>query len=165
MVVIEALDPLTLPSMRFEDRKKFPEVACVYFVYDANGVLQYIGRTGRLRRRWSKHHREQWAERIAWLETGAAEDQIGIEEALIQRFRPPQNGKVYIPGRIASDNQAVTINLNVAVPPGVRDELIRLAAADYRPLSNFARRAIERVTGRSLSDILTEACRPPAPHD
>lgn len=164
MVVIEAVDPAALPSMPLSERKRFPEVACVYFVYDTDGVLQYIGRTGRLRRRWLSHHREEWADRVAWLETGAAEDQIGIEEALIQHFRPLQNGKAYIPGRIASDNQTVSVNLNVAVPPAVRERLTVMAAADYRSLSNFARRLVEEAAGRPISDILTDAAeRKPAP--
>jgi hypothetical protein len=163
MVVIDAVDPARLPSMPLSERKQFPEIACVYFVLDADGGLQHIGRTGRLRRRWLSHPSARWADRVAWLETGAAEDQIGIEEALIQRFRPPQNGKAYIPGTMASDHSTVTVSLNVAVASQVRDRLTMLAVADYRSLSNFVRQVIERETGRSLQDILTAAVEPPAP--
>ena len=86
-----------LPSVSLEDRSQLPEASSIYFAIDSNNVIQYIGRTTNLNKRWAstRHHRYQELNnksgvRIAYLKTD--DDLLDeIEEALIKHFEPPLN--------------------------------------------------------------------------
>lgn len=71
---IEAVNPLTLPSLSLQERRSLPECAAVYFVLNSSDEILYIGGTVNLAQRWLAHHR--WYQlvemgddiRLAWLE-------------------------------------------------------------------------------------------------
>lgn len=83
-----------LPSVALEDKKHLPEVSCTYFAIDTQGVIQYIGQTKNLNRRWMSHHKRTHLSgggiKIAYLDcpTELLEE---IERALIDWFKPPLN--------------------------------------------------------------------------
>jgi hypothetical protein len=86
----------SLPFVAIEDRRELPVNSCVYFAIDSQNVIQYIGQTINLRRRWGSHHHrlaleEQGKIRIAYLEISDTTLLASIEEALIQHFLPPLN--------------------------------------------------------------------------
>lgn len=93
MVNPESLDLSALPSMPLSDRKQLPNVSCIYFAM-SSGVVQYIGRSVNLQRRWSHHHQTKRLEQeanIAWLEISNPALLPQIEAALIRWFEPPLN--------------------------------------------------------------------------
>jgi excisionase family DNA binding protein len=92
-----AIDPLTLPSVPFAERRLLPEIAAVYFALDAEGAVLYVGQTTRLRSRWATHHRLPQLQavagvRLAWCTVDKPDQLLAIEEALIATFAPPLNG-------------------------------------------------------------------------
>ena len=63
---------LALPSMPFEERRRLPKCAAIYFVLNAASTVLYVGQSINLAVRWAAHHRaakltERQATRIAWL--------------------------------------------------------------------------------------------------
>jgi len=84
-----------LPSVPLEDRSRFPQTPCIYFAIDSQGVIQYIGKSINLRKKWSLHSRRRPLERmggvrIAYLQC-SLELLEGRETWLIDWFRPPLN--------------------------------------------------------------------------
>lgn len=100
-----------LPAIDLVKKEELPEVSCIYFAIDSEGVIQYIGRTINLNTRWKSHHRYQQLSalsgvRIAYLET--AEDLLDeVEEALIEHFDPVLNGT-----RNKADKKQITVRVN-----------------------------------------------------
>ncbi len=93
MIEIKSIQPQSLPYISLSSRKSLPEVPGIYFVITKPDVIQYIGRTSNLRKRWQQHHRlsqlDKYQEvRIAWLEIGDCSLLPEIEKALIQWFKP-----------------------------------------------------------------------------
>ena len=43
--------------MALSMKDKFPEIACVYLVYDAEFTIHYVGGTTNLRNRWTNHQK------------------------------------------------------------------------------------------------------------
>ena len=87
------LDITSLPSLPFDQRHALPNIAAVYFVLDAEGVVLYIGRAKSLCFRWQAHHRlTQFSTlhgvRLAWLTFTDASLLPDIEKALIAYFQP-----------------------------------------------------------------------------
>lgn len=92
----ESIDPLNLPSLPLESRKDLPNCQGIYFVISSQGLIQYIGRTNNLKKRWQKHHRLSQLEKyldvkIAWLEVSDCSLLPLIEKALIEWFKPYLN--------------------------------------------------------------------------
>lgn len=99
MIDPEAIKPDSLPSVSLSCRSSLPEVPCIYFVMISQGIIQYIGRTNNLRRRWQQHHRlgqlEKYQQvKIAWLLVNDGSLLPEIEKALIKRFKPYLNQSV-----------------------------------------------------------------------
>ncbi len=96
MISPSTINPLTLPSVPLEQRSLLPQIPCIYFAIDSEGVVQYIGQSGNLQLRWEYHHRQKQLElidgiAIAWLTIDSPELLIEIEAALINWFNPPLN--------------------------------------------------------------------------
>ncbi|PHJ56373.1 hypothetical protein VF14_35065 [Nostoc linckia z18] len=137
-MTIEAVNPLTLPSLSLQERRSLPECAAVYFVLNSSSEILYIGRANNLAQRWLAHHR--WTQltamgdgiRIAWLECSDPVLLPIIEIALIRHFQPilnnspipnVENGK----GRIA-----------VTLEPEIYQRIVERAAKEGRSLANLA---------------------------
>lgn len=87
-----------LPSTTVEERGRLPKESGIYFVLNATGVVQYIGRTTNLYLRWIGHHRlDQYnamtGARIAWLTMSNPDLLPAIEQACIEYFQPQDNGR------------------------------------------------------------------------
>ncbi|MGL5061898.1 MAG: GIY-YIG nuclease family protein [Microcoleus sp.] len=87
-----AINPLSLPCVSVEDRKRLPKTPSIYFAIDAQNQIQYIGRSINPRQRWANHHRfgEVQNCRISYFECDAIL-LSEIELALIDYFNPPLN--------------------------------------------------------------------------
>lgn len=57
MNFLEYIDVDKLPSMVLSAKRDFPEIACVYLVYDAVLMIHYVGGTTNLRNRWTNHQK------------------------------------------------------------------------------------------------------------
>lgn len=95
----------SLPTVSLKDRKKFPGVACIYFLCTLEGQVLYVGRTENLAQRWSSHHCYKRLRsdlisfdrvKIAWLEVYPEVANFmqlfnELEAKFIQWHRPPYN--------------------------------------------------------------------------
>ena len=94
---VQTIPLLALPSLPFEERRRLPKCAAIYFVLNAAGTVLYIGQSINLAVRWVAHHRatrliDKQATRISWL---TIEDETlldDIESACIAYFDPICNG-------------------------------------------------------------------------
>jgi GIY-YIG catalytic domain len=96
MIEIQAINPLSLPSVLLEKSQYLPTTSCIYFAIDSNNVVQYIGRSQNLKSRWSSHQRygqlkRMGGIRIAYIEIFDHSLLPEIEIALIKHFNPPLN--------------------------------------------------------------------------
>ena len=85
-----------LPSVPFDERNKLPNESGIYFVIDSQEIVQYIGRSQNIHKRWEKHHRNsQLADmcgvNIAYLKISEVAFLPSIEKALIREFNPLLN--------------------------------------------------------------------------
>jgi DNA-binding Xre family transcriptional regulator len=92
----DSINVSTLPFVLLEERASLPTTPCIYFAIDSQGVVQYIGRSKNLRRRWKSHDKGidlacMGGIRIAYLEVSAIDLLPEIEAALIEWFKPPLN--------------------------------------------------------------------------
>lgn len=92
----QTIDPNFLPSLPLEQRKALPFISAIYLAIDSQGVVQYVGRSRNLNRRWVQHHRlldlaHLFEVKIAWLEVSDTELLPEIEKSLICWFNPPLN--------------------------------------------------------------------------
>lgn len=92
----QTVNPLSLPSLPLEWRTALPECPGIYFVIDANGTVQYIGRSANIRQRWTSHNKlealKEFTEiKLAWLEVSDKALLSSVEDALINYFQPPLN--------------------------------------------------------------------------
>lgn len=53
----ESINILNLPSLPLKSRKDLPNCQGIYFVISSQGIIQYIGYTKNLKKRWQQHHR------------------------------------------------------------------------------------------------------------
>jgi putative transcriptional regulator len=91
-----AICPTKLPSLPLDMKEVLPGSPGIYFVIDKNDVIQYIGRSQNLHRRWQNHHLDLEfgaleEVRIAWLAISDPTLLIPIESALISYFCPQLN--------------------------------------------------------------------------
>lgn len=123
-MTVEAINPLTLPSLKLQERRSLPECAAVYFVLNSNDEILYIGGTVNLAQRWLGHHR--WTQlvemgdgiRLAWLECSEPALLAEIEAALIKHFQPSLNRSPVI---------GYKVTVSVIVSREVHDKLKQLA--------------------------------------
>ena len=84
-----------LPSVAIECRSSLPNESCVYFAIDEGGVVQYVGASVDVKKRWASHHklkelREMPGVRISYIVMDASLLD-SVESAMIQLLRPPLN--------------------------------------------------------------------------
>lgn len=98
MLVIDPKDinPLALPSLPLESRCNLPRKSALYFVFDEDDEMLYIGKTVSLVKRWQGHHRlaelkQLGNVRIAWMECDSA-IMDSLETTFITHFQPLLNG-------------------------------------------------------------------------
>lgn len=96
MISPRSIDLNSLSSLSLEERKQLPKVSGVYFAIDSLGVVQYIGRSVNINKRWKKHHKLDQLEKqpgikIAYLQIDEISLLPKIEEALINWFQPCLN--------------------------------------------------------------------------
>ena len=96
MINPQSIDLASLPCVELSDRSLLPGVAAIYFAVDDSGVVQYIGKTKNLNRRWIAHHRLRELKSIPGIKISYMmldTDMLGqVEDALIFWFKPPLNG-------------------------------------------------------------------------
>lgn len=144
-MTVEAINPLTLPSLKLQERRSLPECAAVYFVLNSSDDILYIGGTVNLAQRWLAHHR--WYQlvemgdgiRLAWLECSEPALLLEIEAALINHFQPTLN-RTPVP---VSALSAKSPNLSVIISQEDKEKLKRLAIAEKRSVSQLAAIAIQ----------------------
>lgn len=95
MINPSAVDVAALPSVPLADRNALPAEPCIYFAIDAQGVVQYVGRSVNPKQRWRQHHRYEDLSvmsgvRISYLFVDS-EVIDATERALISWFNPPLN--------------------------------------------------------------------------
>ena len=92
----------SLSSLKWQEKGKLPEVQCVYFVFDEDYELYYVGCTTNLKLRFNslkypEHHRENQIEQllmegklpgIGWQVCNEIEQR---EKEFIDRFKPLWN--------------------------------------------------------------------------
>lgn len=98
MITPQSLDLSTLPSVTLERRCELPQESGIYFAIDTENVVQYIGLSKNIQRRWLQHHRYDVLAtidgvRIAYLLVSDVTLLPEIEAALIEWFQPILNGK------------------------------------------------------------------------
>jgi hypothetical protein len=98
MLDIEQINLESLPSVSIEDWRHLPETSCIYFAIDAQGIVQYIGRSVNLRQRWINHHRKKQLAciggvKIAYLSISNLDLLPELEKALIDWFDPKLNAQ------------------------------------------------------------------------
>ncbi|MFB2970417.1 helix-turn-helix domain-containing protein [Aerosakkonema sp. BLCC-F183] len=92
-MIEDLVNPMGLDSIPLGERKKLPEIACIYFVIDSDDQIQYIGSTINLKIRWAGHPKYQELNdcRISWLPITEASYLEAIEAQFIAKYRPPLN--------------------------------------------------------------------------
>lgn len=92
----QSLDLTALPWVPLKATSGFPEDPAIYFAIDAQGTVQYIGRSGNVRTRWKSHHRYRQLEKmggvkVAYLFVKTPQLLPSLESTLISWFNPPLN--------------------------------------------------------------------------
>ena len=91
---LEIPNPWIMPSVAFSELDALPKEPGIYFAM-SNGIVQYIGRSENLCRRWKQHHHHSEMQQfddvnIAYM-LCPVELTYEIERALIDWFSPPLN--------------------------------------------------------------------------
>ena len=87
-----------LPSVKFLDREKLPEIAGIYFAIDSNNRLLYIGKAQNIYKRWLNHHRYEQLSKInkeslvylKWYECENNEEILTKTENYLINFYQPE---------------------------------------------------------------------------
>jgi len=90
---VNAINPLSLPSLPVSQRKNLPKTGVIYFVLEGQKLL-YIGKAKNLRHRWNNHKllNENLNEAaIAWYELADEYSRRWTERSLIRKYEPPFN--------------------------------------------------------------------------
>jgi DNA-binding XRE family transcriptional regulator len=94
-MIVENLSIQDLPFVMFSDRKKLPDVPCVYLALDKSGQILYIGRSINASQRWSSHHKYHALKNLDGIKISYLEMEesllFSVERALIAWFKPPLN--------------------------------------------------------------------------
>ena len=132
---VQTIPLLALPSLPFNERRRLPSCAAIYFVLNAAGTVLYIGQSINLAVRWVAHHRatklaDKQATRIAWLVMDDETLLNAVESACIAYFEPLCNGM-----RDPAPDDRVTIHLKT--DRHVRDRLLGALRADGTTMQEF----------------------------
>ena len=95
---LRQVDVLLLPSVNLAERKKLPNLAGVYFVFNNVDECLYVGMTESLVLRWLNHHKLKELQkiegvRIAWFEVEDKKSLDQTERFFIKDLKPLLNGK------------------------------------------------------------------------
>jgi DNA-binding XRE family transcriptional regulator len=139
MINPEAINLSTLPSVPIENSSKLPRIPGIYLAFDSLGVIQYIGRSANMKRRWYNHHRKYQLEsmkgvRLAWIEVSELTLLPSIEEALITWFSPPLN-RAFVESPPSQGIKVIRIT-DIDVP-GLGEQIKRLREADGRSVDTI----------------------------
>jgi excinuclease UvrABC nuclease subunit len=93
MDFLEYIDVEKLPSIAMSAKHEFPEVACVYLVFDIEHTIHYVGGTTNLRNRWINHQKYEVCcqlqiPRIAYMKVSP--QMVWELEAFLIRYLRPQ---------------------------------------------------------------------------
>lgn len=121
----------SLAALPISQRNQLPSISAVYFAFDSDQKIQYIGQTTNLKGRITTHHKladfRNMNLAIAWMEVSDVESLRAIEKQLIDHHKPPLN---YQPQPKDSSLGSIKITL------GHRREIIdRIAEQDGRSVS------------------------------
>lgn len=146
MIDLQKINPLSLPSVAVEDRKKLPEVPSIYFAIDGNNQIQYIGRSVNPRQRWASHHRIGQVQecRIACMECDPSLLNE-VERALIEYFDPPLNGLI-------APKNTDKKKISAYPPDALKRDAEALAELEKRSLSNLIEVLLQRAVNQAKSD-------------
>jgi len=110
MIDPETIDLSLLPSVSLADRSQLPQTPCIYFAIDSQGVVQYIGQTTCLAKRWLGHHRYKDLSkldgvRITYLAMTELSLLKQVETVLIEHFQPVLNSAIFKPSGVAEGEE------------------------------------------------------------
>lgn len=162
--------PEDLPSLPIKWKSALPKCSGIYFAIDAEGKVQYIGRSKNINQRWasSGHHRYERLVlvagiRIAWMEICESSLLPEIESALIEWFCPPLNRLVvnHKKGKTRIEEvreKAGKTQREVANALGVTDQTVSNWENGVRQMKLTIRQTISlcQVLNCSLEDLLEE---------
>lgn len=143
---------LTLPWLPFARRKSLPKCRALYFVFDGQGNMLYLGQASSLYQRWQNHHRDEaceqhGAQRIAWLSHEDHETLHAFENACLAYFTPPLN--THITARCYPAGQPMK-KINVYLTDPQYDTLKALATRTNRPMADCLRQAMAEWLDRQV---------------
>ena len=147
MINPETLDLSALPSVTLEAKSQLPTQSAIYFAIDSQGIVQYIGRSTNIHRRWLKHHRFSQLKsigdiRIAYLFVDS--DLLSnVETALVKWFQPPLN---WAKNNLPNDG---LVPLNVRIPESLHEKINRLAESEGRLKQFTVARLLEAAIAKS----------------
>jgi len=146
MINPATVDPAALPSVALADRRSLPAEPCIYFAIDGQGVVQYIGRSVNISKRWENHHRYRalspmQGARIAYMHVDV--DLLPqVESALIEWFNPPLNGRNALRSNIPLATSALKVRITYEVEvEGLGAKIKAAREADPRPVGELAKLA------------------------
>lgn len=140
MINPSEIDLFSLPCLPLEKKSLLPAIPCVYFAIDSQGIVQYIGQTKNLKKRWELHHKGidlalLGGVKISYLcvELSLLEK---LESAFIHLFKPPFN-KVIKKERVEDERiervAKVTKTISIEVP-NLGAKIKEARERDYRLL-------------------------------
>ena len=142
------IDITQLPWVSLENHSQLPAISAVYLAIDGNDIVQYIGRSVNLRKRWTDHYIRADLSgcdsvRIVYVE---AEPELldDLEAALIGYFEPILNASNFdvLPGTRA--------RISFTLEKAVKDKLQTQADEESRTLSNYMNLLIKRAIEAGL---------------
>lgn len=161
MVDPSAINVSELPSVALEDRFQLPPEPCVYFAFDSQGAVQYIGRSVNLQQRWQNHHRYNDLLKIDGVRIAYASVALDllpeVEVELIKVFDPPLNGR-----RIRDQSAASMKRLSASIPGKLYERLEKLAEYEGRSVSNLVSFLLEHSIEQKIAGY-QEGPRSPTP--
>ena len=139
---------LDLPSIKLSDRGFIPNEPGVYFVIaifpddPEQDHIAYIGKSKRLAMRWQNHHKlDKFLAfpdaDIRWIPCSRSDDLESIEQAAIDYFNPPLNGRLKQPELVARE-----IIVPLRLSKAEKEKAQQIAAAEGMPLATWLRRQI-----------------------
>ena len=144
----EMIDPLMLPSVDLRVPSRLPQVPAVYFVIDEYGVVQYVGQTGNLRKRWIASSANMpnvhlAKGRIAWVIVEDMPWRRVLEKQLIRYYKPLFN-------RQGLPSKSAIRYLYIPVPSSLYDVLDGLADENRQTLSRQCQVLLEEAIATRL---------------
>jgi hypothetical protein len=140
----------SLPWLPLEARTNLPELPGIYFVLDGYKTPLYIGRSANIRQRWNTHHRLNDIKNlpdiaIAWLEVSEPSLLDSVEQALIDWFDPPLNGKAI--SQPLNTTRRANFKLNLGIRKLLKNKAERNSRSESAQVEQFVKESevIDRV--------------------